>query len=67
METGWLDQLPAGDKARFDPSIKTAAELAGAGAGAGGVAGAGAPGTGTRGRVCGGGEQQPADLRASAA
>jgi hypothetical protein len=63
METGWLDQLPAGDKARFDPSIKTAAELAGAGV----SAGAGAAGTGTRGRVCGGGEQQPADLRASAA
>jgi hypothetical protein len=65
METGWLDQLPAGDKARFDPSIKTAAELAGAGAGV--SAGAGAAGTGTRGRVCGGGEQQAADLRASAA
>jgi hypothetical protein len=61
MATGWLDQLPAGDRARFNPSIKTAAELAGAGPGAG----AGA--AGNSGRVGGGNVQQLADLRASAA
>lgn len=31
METiGWIDALPAGGRARFDPSIRTAADLVGA-------------------------------------
>jgi hypothetical protein len=30
--TGWIDTLPAGGTVRFDPTLRTAGDLAGAGA-----------------------------------